>query len=914
MSGTRFRRLCCLALLATPPAMVAARPETRPETRPATRPDAYRPPPLVLSSLDRLLKRYDFEEAEQAPYTMPFDFYRFIAPDKGFPRFGSMQLSRTAAHSGRWSFMFELDGGSLSARVPTAVIPVLPGGDYSVSAWVRTDHLDRAVAHVVAQLYDAEHRPIAGSRATSPPLQTGGRWQHVSIDVYGDSDAAADLVLELEVLQPQLLADGPVDRPQLDDLAGRAWFDDIEVWQQPRIELSTSVPGNVIVRPSVPTLQVLVRDPTTEHLTVRLLILDLDGRTVHEQVYDLGRGSWRHTLRMDDIDDGWYRAVVEVHNPDRIVGVRRLDFVVLGTQDTTHHLDRRLGVVLGPPTTSASTEMLRRLVKHLGVANVMLPVPSQSAALNPDGGRSPVHRAGQEMLDRGVELTIALPGLSRDLTDPATLDRFRVRELIKGREGLTDLFMSFGLAVPRWLLTPGNDGALAPTALGSAVLLSDEQLRTMVDSVAGALADFVPDPVVLVPWSAEYDLAPLPAPHGYWIDIPSFIGPQVLADFAARWPIGTRPVYTTIQRLDPELYAPDQRVEDLMLRALWGLRAGLPRMAITEPWSRRGPRGSIVPDPSFPVWRALADRLDGRRFAGVLPVADGVRCWILTGPDPGETTLVAWNEHADPSDAVLSMMLAEGAVQAVDAFGNRREVAPIGGVHEIPLRRRPLFIEGVDAGLVGFRAAFRITPDYLPARHQVHEGEVVLGNPWGITITGTIRLKPPSGWRITPRIHRFSIPPGGQAKLPINMVFTQRLLTGVAFAEAEVELIADREYRLRLLAPLEVGLRDLEFTAHWRIADDRAESTDLVITETVTNTGTRTVNLTAYVSAPGLSPQRRSISGLGPGETAVRSFRLADGKRLLSGRRVRLGVIAQDGARLNRELEIPEFGGGRVAR
>ena len=188
---------------------------------------------------------------------------------------------------------------------------------------------------------------------------------------------------------------------------------------------------------------------------------------------------------------------------------------------------------------------------------------------------------------------------------------------------------------------------------------------------------------------------------------------------------------------------------------------------------------------------------------------------------------------------------------------------------------------------------------------------MLLGNPWNSTITGTIRLRPPAGWRITPRIHRFSIPPGGQAKLPISMVFKQRLLTGVAFAEAEVDLTADREYRLRVLAPLEVGVQGLEFAAHWRIADDRGDSADLIITETVTNTSDQRVNLTAYVSAPGLSRQRRSIGGLGPGQTAVRSFRLADGQRLMSGRRVHLGVIAESGARLNRVLEIPELGDRR---
>jgi len=88
-------------------------------------PAATRPADLVenagqrpaLSSLRRELARFDFEEAERAPYTMPPNFYRYIAPDQGFPRFGRMQLTSETAHGGRWSFQFQLNGGSLSARV-----------------------------------------------------------------------------------------------------------------------------------------------------------------------------------------------------------------------------------------------------------------------------------------------------------------------------------------------------------------------------------------------------------------------------------------------------------------------------------------------------------------------------------------------------------------------------------------------------------------------------------------------------------------------------------------------------------------------------------------------------------------------------------------------------------------------------
>jgi hypothetical protein len=254
----------------------------------------------------------------------------------------------------------------------------------------------------------------------------------------------------------------------------------------------------------------------------------------------------------------------------------------------------------------------------------------------------------------------------------------------------------------------------------------------------------------------------------------------------------------------------------------------------------------------------------------------------------------------------MRMLLAPGPVEVVDAFGGRREVEPQDGAHAIGLGARPLFIEGVDPKLVAFRAAFGIQPSFLTARHQVHECDMLLGNPWSVTISGTLRLHAPEGWRVTPGTHRFTIAPGATEALPISVVFSQRAPTGGARIEGEVELIADRPYRFRVHTNLEVGLENIEFAAHWRVArDDRAGTDDLIVTQSITNNGPRPVVLHAYVSAPGLSRQHRPIGTLPPGRKTMRTFRLPDGARLLAGKRIRVGVIDGDGARLNRIMQIP---------
>ncbi|MCH8165350.1 MAG: hypothetical protein IH889_07050 [Planctomycetes bacterium] len=864
----------------------------------------------ILSAQNRLLRQFDFEEAEHAPYTMPINFYRYIAADQGFPPFGRMQLTNGAAHHGNWSFGFELDGGSLSARVPTAVIPVFPGGDWVISAWIRTDGLTHARARLAAWLHDTHGNALSESRAQSPLVQTHGRWQRVSVEVRGDDVHAADLVVELQLLQPQQFtwtSHNP-DEPLLQDVSGRAWFDDVAVWQRPRIELSTDSTGNVVAPGETPTLNVMVRDLTTDRLTAHLRVEDLDAATVHEETFALPAGTWLRSIDLGRLDGGWYRAVLEVARSDMMVASQTLNFVVLPESATAGRRelqDNRFGVLL-PPIRTGDRSTAVELTRLLGIGSAVIPLSIGASGLGPEHEVIPaVAETIREMRSRNIEITVALPHVSRPLAEQLGIDSRAVLQLVGSDpanwpDKLGEALMTFGLNVQRWQIgVPGTIEGLPV-----------EQMYRLVEAAAASLADYVPEPIILVPWPGELPLPALPPRHGYWITLPYQMNPESLAAHASGWPIGQRPIFALLHQRPADQEPPGVRVIDLVLRALHGWRAGLQRMVITAPWTGPGERrGQIMPDPSFGVWRVLAQQLDGRAFVAELPMADPMRCWILSGPGEDETALVAWCEPTadDPTDGVMEMLLAEGHVDVVDAFGNRRTVQRHEGLHSIALGPRPVFIEHVDGRLARFRAAVAIRPGFIPARSEVHDAHLVLANPWDATISGTIRIRPPAGWRITPRLHRFLIRPDEEMSLPISLVFGRSTLPGHTRVEAQIEMTADRDYRLQVHADLEVGMMGIEFSAQWHVAkNDHGEADDLIITQYVTNRGDQPVNLDAFVLSEAATRLRRAITALDPGQTAVRTFRLTNGVFLLAGKQVRLGVIERDGtARLNRVLEIP---------
>jgi len=865
-----------------------------------------------LESLNRLVRRFDFEEAQTARVPFPLYFKRTIAEDLGFPRFGDLTLTNEAAFSGNWSFRFDLAGGSLSAGIPTGVTPILPLADYAVSTRVRTRGLTHAGARLIAWLYDAAGNPIPQSLAESPVVRTGGSWQTLTVQIRGNYPDAADLVFELQVLQPgqQNRNAAETAQPTLQDVTGSAWFDDVTIWHVPRIELNTGSAHNIITLPDQPALSVLVRDLTNEPLTALLRVENLDGRTVHEESFPAPRGRQAAIRQLPLATCGWYRAELEVRSDRRLVGRRQLDFVVLPEEDRPVAAGRQsLGVIL-PPTSLPRLAILPELVRRLHAGTVLLSVWDESAEDGPEELArerfAALRRMIERLLDTETEVTFALDSVPRRLAAALGLDSGQVLDLLGEdpqlwRPSLDEVLISFGLRVQRWQLG----------RCGHTEGFSGPDLEERIEQATAALSPFVPDPIITIPSSAEQQVLPGPPVRSLQVSVPHEISPACLPEYAAPWRAGGRDVHVSFEPAPAALYSPRQQVVDLLLRGLHGWRAGLERMAVLAPWRWREERqAELEPEPAFAAWRGLADALGGRRFAGTMPVAEGIHCWLMEGEGSAGDALVAWrDQRAGDEPAIVRLVLADHAVRLVDPFGNARMIEPDDGFHQVPIGDMPVFVEGINLPLAQFRAGFRIEPSFIPAMHRLHEHDLILRNPWDVAVSGSIHLRQTADCRITPRRQDFVMRSGETIRLPLSVIFDRSIIAGTKHIEAEVNLAADREYRLQVHTDVEVGWKNIEMNATWQVAENtRTGRHDLIITQYITNRGALAVNLDTFLRAPGVGQNRRVITALQPDTTAVKTFSIPGGATLLAGRTVRLGVADRDGvAQLNHVLEIPDL-------
>jgi hypothetical protein len=211
--------------------------------------------------------------------------------------------------------------------------------------------------------------------------------------------------------------------------------------------------------------------------------------------------------------------------------------------------------------------------------------------------------------------------------------------------------------------------------------------------------------------------------------------------------------------------------------------------------------------------------------------------------------------------------------------------------HVFKIGREPTFIEGIDANLCQLRRGFRIDPAVALSRRAPQEGALVLENPWPTAMNGTLTITGPERLEITPRTHSFTVPAGGEVRLPINFSVPRSFPAGVTPLTVSLQGTATEPFRATMSAPLQLGSTAVKVDPEWRLARSiESGSVDIVLTLRVTNISDQTIDVEAFAVADGYTQSRKPISSLDPGATAVRVFHFASGAQRLSGRDIRAGV------------------------
>lgn len=904
----------------------------------------------------RVVEVFDFEEYADGPGALPEGWIRgqhdpVVRERPGFYLWNQAGLDhRSHAYRGNGSVRLPVRGGNCSLMLRPGLIGAFPTADYTVRAYVRTDEVHHARGQLVVRMLDAGGEPIAASERRSPLLVSDDRWTEVSVPLFGDFGEAVFIQIELLALQAREFTDPWLPEPLMaypEDFSGSVWFDEITITQTPRVELTSEADSNTMDGEEPGELRLFVRDLAGEQLSLDATVYDIDGRAVDARAWPMQGGQTTAAWRPDLPGRGWYRAVLRVRNGLGDVGSTELDFAwlppatdVVGAPGGGSRDRGRFGAVLSRSPTEA-LPAYAELARRVGIGAVTMPALHAGEAMDADRIEA-LHRATMLLEDGVTDVTLSAP-LARQR--PAATGSALASLLNEDGDAWDPRFHEaldrFGQTTRRW--QPGVE----PWSL----FTDHAEAAREIAAFAERLTMLVPGPVVSVPWpmAAGLPAEVLAGRRRLVLHATPGAGAGAYAELAADWNALTSETAATVDEPELTVVLPrgDARVSrrdrvSQMARdalAFWesfapllGDRpdaqpAGLPRMAIEDPvgW-RGGRRPQVMPTPELAAWRTLIDTLADRRVAASFEIARGVRGLLLEprdGASAGRGSAMAiWQEGPLDQPAEVDMLLAAGAVELVDLFGNARELSRTSsddpGItrHRFIAGYEPVFIEGVDADLVLFQTGIRIEPDRLIARTGLHEHEVIVTNPWMEPIQGRFVIVEPGGvkrgqvgrsrdWNILPRVDSFIATSGSADRRTLQVGFSPSEEAGPKAFVLDVELDGRPEIgKLRVTRWLELELEEARLDLTYR-RGPTPDGPDIVVEARVTNTSEAPLMIDLLGRADGYARDKTTITNLAPGETALRVFPFRGGAAVLGGKRVYVGMsIPETDARLRRSIEI----------
>jgi hypothetical protein len=846
-----------------------------------------------LASLRRLVSRFDFEDSERFPTEMPRDWYRLLSQVSrrpGYPDFGTVALTDAVARDGRWSLEFVVDGGSMAVALPPGIVRIFQGSRYRISAWIRTEGVQRAAARVVARLYDKNGQPT-GDEWASEPIRSDLEWTQVRIELAEIPPDAFDIGLELEVVQPSLLGlEGPGGRPIGDDVRGRIWFDDLEIWQVPSIRFSSGRDAQIFETDETPELEIELRDLVSDELAAEIVVTDIDDRVVFQARKPLPGAGALVKVPVPLREPGAYRALLTVTGEGMIVARRAIDLAVVDAAhaERTHGLTPTFGLVL-PSVENDALPLVKTLALRMDPDFAMLPAwrPGYEAA-GSTARIGAIADVVDALLDRRIEPMLMIDALPPSLASTRHLDGWQIQQFLgtgdaQARALVEPWLLAFGSHIEHWQIGGLSGRApLTPLDPGAA-----RRMHEMLEErVAG--------PVLLLPAQVDReDIAP-PKGIGRTVRVPWTVRATTANEYLEPWGEGASIV--VLERAPEELLTERDRIEDLALRTLDAWRAGAPALAIELPWRFEGDAEGESPslDAEVLAWRELGRVLGGRTFIADFPTPDGVRAWIADGASG--PLLIVWRESGQAT--TFDALLGNAAVRVGDVFGRAMRLELDGGLHRVPISTSPVFIEGIDLPFAKLLASIAFDPPTLDSRRGEQDLVVRLRNPFPVAITGTLALPDQRSWDISPREQSFSIPANTEGRIQLRVALPRTATAGPVEIVGTLDMNAGEPYVAPVRLRTTIDWPAVHIERSWRYTRSvETGHVDVAVTVRVTNLGDKPLDLDAFAMAKGFTQTRKPILKLGAGETAVRVFQFPEGARRLGGEQIFAGVSELDGDR-----------------
>ncbi|MDB5297083.1 MAG: hypothetical protein JWO31_3066 [Phycisphaerales bacterium] len=478
---------------------------------------------------------------------------------------------------------------------------------------------------------------------------------------------------------------------------------------------------------------------------------------------------------------------------------------------------------------------------------------------------------------------------------------------------------------------------------GDESFVTDPDARRAYDAVRAEFRRLVQRPDLAMPWPAWYERTAA-APDSIALSVPAstvlpsqvplylndggaVAGRSTSAATATSSASGTaappRNVSVSLSWLDTTRYGRAERLRDMAQRVVQTLATGAGRIDLPLPLAVRREQDLLVPEPAedLIVLRTIVTALAGTTYKGKVTIADDVEAFLFDRD--GQGVLAVWDRGnrqrgrrqldvdlgADPNmidlwgnaTPVQKATRTGGAAAGGAAVGGSASTnGPAGRKVTLTVSRTPMFLVDIDGQLMQTRASVSVDRPLIESTFQSHTRRLRFTNGYRSPVTGSVRLKPPPGWTVSPAVLPFALGPGERFEQDVTLELPYNTLAGPRTIDAQFILrAAGGDVAFAVPVGVSLGLSDVA-TQTVAVRDGDA----VVVLQTITNYGDKPIDYTAYAILPGQPRQERLVTALAAGQATMKRYKFpAEG--LKAGAKVRAGIKETAGMRiLNDEVVV----------
>ena len=778
----------------------------------------------------------------------------------GFPEYVSIKISKEPSVVGKHCLRIDMDGGGAVSYSPPIRVGPLHG--YVLEGYVNAEQIEYARVSLSLTLLDEPDEERLPQRLESYRsekfINTKG-WVKVRLGPIAPKDSRVrSAIIGLHV-EP-----GPRA-----DLKGVARFDDLRLVQIPRISLTANSPHHLFTDPSRIEVRCKASGFTERDKSVTFRLEDAQGnlvaRTKQTMQTRLGTGSYAETENAESAEEPCLIGTAAWKPPVGGRGFYRVWATMEAANGTSHRRDLTLAVI-EPRSNPIGGEFgwslpqgdeplplneLSQVISQAGISWVKYPLWFDG--ISEDRIQQLVLFA-ERLTIHGIELV----GLLSDPPDTLQanyedLDSLWAAEIFNAvpdswYPSLETVMMRMAARVRWWQLGHDKDTSFVDYPRLSEKTL---QVKAEMDRIGydvnlgfgwGWINQLPANDGKDVPWRFLALSANPPLTHQ---ELPVYLQHSE-GTGARRWLV--------FEPLSRDHYSHDARILDLVRRMISAKINGVEGMFIADPFdAKRGlMRKDGTPDDLFLPWRTTALMLGGAEFNGSIRLPRGSQNRVFSRGD--ETIMVVWNDT--PGKEVVFM---GDDAQQVDLWGHRNAPANDEFRQVFEVGRIPIFITGVDQGIVRCRQSFSFEKDQIPSvLERRHQNTFRITNPFDRGVTAVAQLRVEEDWDIVPQRMTFRIDRGQSVEQPFQINLPRTHTAGRHHVRVDLAVEGEVNRKFSIYRHIDIGYGDVsvEFVTG---LNARGE---LEIEQRFVNDSKRPVSFRCLLFVPGRRMRKTDVIGL----------------------------------------------------